>query len=223
MRPAASGSHIRENKIAVIYNPVDIDEIERLSSEAVEHPWFREETPIIVSVGRLTKQKGYPHLINSFSLVRKAFPCRLLIIGEGEDREKLLRMAREKALERDVEFLGFQKNPFKYMARASLFVLPSLYEGFGNVIVEAMALGLPVISTDCPSGPSEIIEDGKNGLLVPVGDEDALSRAMTEVLTNNALKERLGREAPRRAAFFGIDKIAGDYRSIFLENPSSPL
>ena len=215
--------NIPEKKITVIYNPVDINEIKRFSQEDVDHPWFYDELPVIVSVGRLTRQKGYPYLIGAFSIVMKSLPCKLLIIGEGENRGRLVKLAEECGLERDIEFLGFQKNPFKYMVNSSVFVLSSLYEGFGNVIVEAMALGLPVISTDCPSGPSEIINDKKNGILVPVKDEKALADAILSVLTNSQLKNNLGREAKKKAQTFAINKIVEKYRGIFREDSSSSL
>jgi glycosyltransferase involved in cell wall biosynthesis len=214
--------HFPETKIEVVYNPVDIGEIERLSKETVEHPWFHDKTPVIVSVGRLTKQKGYPYLLHAFSLAKKHLSCRLAIIGDGEDKAKLLGMAKGLGVEREVEFLGFQKNPFKYLARSSLFVLSSLYEGFPNVILEAMALGLPVISTDCPSGPAEIIEDRKSGLLVPVRDEQALAGAIMAVMTDERLRESLGREARQRAGTFALEKIAKDYRRVFSDNSPSP-
>jgi glycosyltransferase involved in cell wall biosynthesis len=214
---------IREAKIDVIYNPINIKEIEMLSTADVEHPWFHEGIPIIISVGRLTKQKGYPYLLKAFSVVRKSLECRLVILGEGEDREKLVKTSIELGLKNDVEFMGFQQNPFKYMARSSVFVLSSLYEGFGNVIVEAMALGLPVISTDCPSGPSEIIEDRMNGLLVPVKDENALARAILEVAGNGMLRNELSAGARRRAQSFTLDNIVEKYRGVFLENSPDHL
>jgi glycosyltransferase involved in cell wall biosynthesis len=215
--------NLPDKKISVIYNPVDLEEIRVRSQETVEHPWFHDDIPVIVSVGRLTKQKGYPYLIKAFSFVRRSLPCRLMIIGEGEDKDQLIGMVRAQGIDRDVEFLGFQKNPFQYMARSSLFVLSSLYEGFGNVIVEAMALGLPVISTDCPSGPSEIIDDKINGILVAVRDEDALAQAMLEVLTDSELRVHLSSEAKRKAEVFGLERIAKDYRRMFSENSSYPL
>ena len=208
---------IPKEKIEVVYNPVDIGEIEMLSSEEVYHPWFNDPLPIIVSVGRLTKQKGHSYLIKAFALVRQFLPCRLLIIGTGEEEEKLVDAVNMLGLRNDVEFLGFQRNPFKYMARSSLFVSSSIYEGFGNSIVEGMALGLPVISTDCPSGPSEIIEHRKNGLLVPIEDEEALAQSMLEVLTNPDLRRRLCDEAVSRARCFALKRRVGEYSSILLK------
>lgn len=215
--------NVPEKKIAIIYNPIDINNIRMLSEEHVDHPWFQERIPIIVSVGRLTRQKGFPYLLRAFSILRKSFYCRLLIIGDGEERESLIKMAEDSGYRGDIEFIGFQKNPFKYMAKASIFVLSSIFEGFGNVIVEAMVLGLPVISTDCPSGPSEIITDGENGLLVPVGDEYALSEAILEVLTNKELRDKLIIRAKERAETFALDRIITCYSEVFCEDTSSPL
>jgi len=212
-----------ETKIEVIYNPVDIGEITRLSEEAVEHPWFQGKIPVIVSVGRLTRQKGYPNLLKAFSLVRKELPCLLSIIGEGEDRRTLLNLAENLGIERDVEFLGFQNNPFKYMGRSSLFVLSSLYEGFPNVILEAMALGLPVISADCPSGPGEIIENQKNGILVPVQDERILAGAIIKVMRDESVRRMLGSAARIRAGDFALEKIVNDYKRVFSENSPPPV
>jgi glycosyltransferase involved in cell wall biosynthesis len=210
-------------KIEVIYNPVDLKEIEICSRETIAHPWFNDDIPIILSVGRLTKQKGYPYLIKAFAIVKQSFSCRLMILGEGEDKEKLIDMAKELDIDQDVDFQGFHKNPFCYMAKASIFVLSSLYEGFGNVIVEAMALGLPVISTDCPSGPSEIIDSGKNGLLVPVKDAQALAKGILEILTNYKLQNNFRKAGKIRAQFFALDKITEKYRSIFIEDSSPPV
>jgi len=206
-----------DTMIDVIYNPVDIEEIEHLATEEVTHPWFHDNVPILVSVGRLTKQKGYPYLLSAFSLVRQTLPCRLLIIGSGEDEGKLIQTVNEYGLHNDIDFIGFQRNPFKYMARADVFVLSSLYEGFGNVIVEAMALGLPVISTDCQSGPSEIIEDKKNGVLVPVKDEGALAEAILDVLTNDELRRYLCEGARRRSHFFALSNMVEQYSLIFFK------
>ena len=204
-------------KIEVIYNPVDIAEIETLSADEISHPWFNDELPIIISIGRLTKQKGHSWLIKVFSIVRQSLPCRLVIIGTGEEEENLVNMVNALGLKNDVEFLGFQRNPFKYMARSSLFISASRYEGFGNVLVEAMALGLPVISTDCPSGPAEIIEHGKNGILVPTEDEGRLERTILNLLTNDELRRKLSGEAKIRAQYFALDKRVEQYSDVFLQ------
>jgi len=213
--------HAQEDRTTVIYNPVNIKEIEILSVEKVEHPWFQEQIPLIISVGRLTKQKGYPYLLKAFSIVKKQLKSRLVIIGEGEDKTTLVNMAIELGIKEDIEFFGFQKNPFKYMKKSSLFVLSSLYEGFPNVLLEAMALGLPIISTDCPSGPSEIIEDRKDGLLVPVKDDNSLAQAILEVLRNDELKKNLSRAAKLSVEKFELNKITEKYSTIFCEDSLS--
>jgi glycosyltransferase involved in cell wall biosynthesis len=210
--------HLPENKIKAICNPVDSENIELLSREEIENIWFKSDIPVIVAVGRLTKQKGYPYLLRAFSIVREQLSCRLLIIGEGEDKTMLDTMAKELGIEKDTIFPGFQKNPFKYMAKSSLFVLSSLYEGFPNVILEAMTLGLAIVATDCPSGPSELIDDGQNGILVPVKDEKALAHAIVEVLKNDKLREDLGREAKLKAQRFALSEITKDYQKLFYEN-----
>lgn len=218
-----TGFRLPEHKIEVIHNPIDIEEIERLSKEKVDHPWLQSATPVIVSVGRLTRQKGYPFLLKAFSLARRELPCYLIILGEGEDRPLLMTLSRELGIEEAVQFLGFQSNPFKFMAKSSLFVLSSLYEGFPNVLLEAMALGLPIISTDCPSGPSEIIQDRKNGVLVPARDERSLAAAIVSVLKDEQIRRMLSSEARRRARDFALGTIVRKYERVFNENSSSPL
>lgn len=120
--------------------------------------------------------------MRAFAEVTKVRPARLVILGEGPDHERLLGVARSLQIGHLVDFAGFQTNPFAYMARAAAFVLASLYEGLPNVLIQAMACGTPVVSTDCPSGPSEILEDGKWGELVPVGDWRALAAAILRTL-----------------------------------------
>jgi len=178
---------LAREKIRVIYNPVIVPELFELAKEPVEHRWFRAgEPPVVLSAGRLTAQKDYPTLLRAFSLVIRAHPMRLVILGEGEERAGLEAMVRDLALEDVVSLPGFAKNPYAYMSKAKMFVLSSVWEGFGNVLVEAIAVGTPVISTDCPSGPAEILEGGKWGRLVPVGDIEALACAMELTLDDPA-------------------------------------
>lgn len=165
--------------IKVIYNPVVTPELLEKAKVSIDHPWFRPgQPPVILSVGRLTKQKDFPTLIRAFALVRTERSARLMILGEGEERPKLEALVRELGLEDDVSMPGFVDNPYAYMARAAVFVLSSLWEGLPTVLIEAMAVGTPVVSTDCPSGPSEILMNGKYGSLVPVGDHSALAKAI---------------------------------------------
>jgi len=169
----------------VIPNPVITPKLSMLAREPINHPWFADdEEPVIIGVGRLTRQKDFPTLLKAFALVRRKSPCRLIILGEGRDRHRLQALAAKLGVENDVDLLGFVSNPYAYMARADLFVLSSLWEGLGNVLVEALALGTPVVSTDCPSGPREVLQNGRYGRLVPVGDVDALVEAMLATLAN---------------------------------------
>jgi glycosyltransferase involved in cell wall biosynthesis len=197
-----------EAKITVIYNPVVPPEIFDLASQPLEHPWFNEsDVPVILGIGRLTKQKDFHTLVRAFGKVRKNRPCRLIILGEGGDLESLRSLSREMDVEDDIDFPGFQKNPFAWIAKSRLFVLSSQWEGFGIVIVEAMACGIPVVSTDCPNGPREILMDGQYGSLVPVEDPDALAKAMISALDNPVPRETLIKAADD----YTIDRISEIY------------
>jgi len=172
-----------EEKIHVIYNPVITPELFAKAEEPLDHPWFcPREPPVVLGVGRLTEAKNFSTLIMAFALVRQKRPARLMILGEGEERPKLEALVRELDLQDDVSLPGFANNPYKYIKRAALFILSSRWEGLPTVLIEALALGTPVVSTDCPSGPTEILENGKWGKLVPVEDIQALARAMSEAL-----------------------------------------
>jgi glycosyltransferase involved in cell wall biosynthesis len=207
----------RTDKVKVIYNPVISEKIYRLSEEAVEHEWFLDQkVPVVLAVGRLAKQKDYPTLLSAFKLIVQKDPARLVILGEGEDRNKLEKLSQKLGISKNVLFLGFQKNPYKYIKRASVFALSSLQEGFGNVIVEAMACGTSVVATDCQSGPNEIIENGKNGLLVPVRDPKSLAACIIKLLESDSLRESFSREGKIRAEDFTIEKKIKEYEKLFL-------
>jgi glycosyltransferase involved in cell wall biosynthesis len=180
-------------KVKVIYNPVITPELFARAEEPLDHPWFRPgEPPVILGVGRLTKQKDFPTLIRAFALVRKECRARLMILGEGEDRPKIEALVRELGLEEDVALPGFVDNPYKYMKRAAVFVLSSQWEGLPTVLIEALALGTPVISTDCPGGSAEILENGRWGQLVPVGNIRALAGAILAAIEDKGLPAAVG-------------------------------
>lgn len=170
--------------VEIIYNPaVDAALLEK-AREPVEHPWFQEgELPVILGVGRLEKQKDFPTLLRAFAALQAHRPSRLVVLGEGRERAALEALAAELGIAERVALPGHVDNPFAYMSRSALFVLSSAWEGFGNVLAEAMAVGTPVVSTDCPSGPREILVDGHYGPLVPVGDVAALTGAMEATLS----------------------------------------
>lgn len=175
-------------RVETIYNPFDLERIHSLAAAPLEHPWFKAgQPPVVVSIGRLTEQKDFPTLIRAFASLVRERQARLLILGEGPRRGDLERLCVDCGLtEEGVSLPGFVDNPFAYLSRAALFVLSSRWEGFGNVLAEAMACGTPVISTDCPCGPREILEGGRWGRLVTIGDEDGLTRAMASVLDTPA-------------------------------------
>lgn len=138
-------------------------------------------------------------------------------MGEGEDRGRLEYLIKELKLENDVSLLGFVENPYAYMQRSDVFVLSSRWEGFGNVLVEAMACGCPVVSTNCPSGPAEILGNGEYGILVPVGDVEKMAKSIIKILTNKELREELSNKALKRAKEFHVEKAVEKYLQIFSE------
>lgn len=173
-------------KVDVVYNPVVDKHFEERSTQHVRHPWFKNKNiPVIVGVGSLTEQKGFSTLIRAFSEVRNNRLAYLAILGEGNERYKLEKQAERLDLRDYIWMPGFVSNPLKYMAKASVFALSSRWEGLGNVLVEAMACGTPVVATDCRSGPAEILNDGEYGRLVPVGDPQALAEGIMEALEGN--------------------------------------
>lgn len=176
-------ARIPRESITVIRNPVVTPELAAQAAEPCPHPWLQGDgVPVILAAGRLQRQKDFPTLIRAFGQLRAWRPCRLMILGEGKGRARLEALVRTLGLEGQVDLPGFQSNPYQFLARASLFVLSSAWEGSPNVLTEALALGVPAVSTDCPSGPAEILEGGRFGPLVPVGDVQALAVAMAETL-----------------------------------------
>jgi glycosyltransferase involved in cell wall biosynthesis len=169
--------------VRVIYNPVINPAVLAVARQKPDHPWFAAaQPPVILGVGRLTAQKDFPTLIRAFAELRKQQPARLIILGEGEDRAGLEALADKLRVRPDVDLPGFRKDAMAYMAHSSLFVLSSAWEGLPTVLIEALAAGTSVVSTDCPSGPREILQDGRLGTLVPVGDHMTLAEAMLDTL-----------------------------------------
>lgn len=180
----ANTSRIPRDRIEVIYNPVITPGLRERAGRAPDHPWYAAgQPPVVLGVGRLTRQKDFPTLIRAFAELRRRRPARLIILGEGEERAALTALVVELGLEADVALLGFQNDALAFMAHAAVFVLSSAWEGLPTVLIEALAAGTRVVSTDCESGPREILQDGRLGELVPVGDSAALARAIDAVLS----------------------------------------
>jgi glycosyltransferase involved in cell wall biosynthesis len=174
---------IPRERIQVILNPIVTPELQRKAKAPLEHPWFSPgQPPVVLAVGRLHPQKDYPTLLEAFAQVRQARPARLLILGEGGERSRLEALIHQLGLEEDVSLPGFVENPFAYMSHASVFVLSSRWEGLPTVLIEALYCGAPLVATDCPSGPREILANGQYGRLVPVSDVRALAKAVEVTL-----------------------------------------
>lgn len=200
-------TRLKRASITVIPNPFNIAAISQKAGELPGHDWLENrDMPVIVSAGRLEAPKDFPTLIHA---VAHCDNCRLIILGEGPDLDTLTQLARNLGIAQRIDFTGFVANPYSFFARADCFVLSSLYEGFGNVIVEALATGTPVIATDCPFGPREILDNGTYGDLVTPGDEQALANSIQHRLdTQPDDKHALQRE---RARHYDITEIAQAY------------
>lgn len=193
-----------------IYNPIIGKEFAALAAAAPElPPSINPGDAFVLAVGRLHKQKGYGHLLSAFARVVERRPSHLVILGEGDDRDELQALADSLGITPYVHLLGYRPNALSYMREASVFALSSHAEGFGNVIVEALACGTPVVSTDCPHGPREILADGRYGTLVPVGDVDALANAIAANLDRP--KPAMSNELKQHLQLFSIDAIGRQY------------
>ena len=201
-------------RLRVIYNAGVDEALFRGAAEPVP-AGARGEGPLVVAVGRLTRQKGYDVLLDALARVRRRVPARLWIVGDGAGRQKLERQAAALGVADAVRFCGFQPNPFAFMSAADLFVLSSRWEGFANVVAEAMACGVPVVAADCPHGPGEIIQEGVSGLLARPGDPESLAAAMLRVLEDPQLRARLAAAGRVRADRFHASRVAAEYGELF--------
>jgi glycosyltransferase involved in cell wall biosynthesis len=207
----ASITGIPVQTIRVAHNPVVTPEMFELAQAPLEHPWLEVGAPpLILGIGRLGRVKDFALLVRAFARVRRELPCRLLILGEGRERAALERLAARLGVAEDFALPGFVHNPFAYLSRARLFALTSVAEGSPNALTEALALGVPVVSTDCRTGPREILQDGRYGTLVPVGDEKAIADGMLDTLRHPHDPDYL-----RRAALpYTVEASAREYAAI---------
>ena len=210
--------NVSPDRIKTIYDPVNLEKINKVKDEPLDLPGI-EAGKYILAAGRLTWEKAYPNLLRAYALISGDVEEKLLILGEGAEKKALVEIAGVLGIGEKTVFGGFQSNPYKFMKNASLFALSSVHESFSLVIVEAMASGAAVVSTDCPSGPGEIISDGVNGILVPTGDDKALAAAMLKVLKDRKLRAKLIENGKKRAEDFGIPKIMPYYETLFRAGP----
>ena len=210
-----------KSKPSVIHNGLDIESIEKKSLKSIKHPWLNDNSvPLIVSVGRVVPQKGFTDLIEAAAIVNLRIEIRLMIIGRINEKEVENRLQKQidslKIADR-VLLAGEIANPYPFMKVADIYVSSSIYEGFSNSLLEALALGLPIVSTNHDFGADEIIEDNKNGILVPVADPKAMAEAIMRILEDQELSKKLSRDAKRRAENFRIGKTASEYEKLFRE------
>ena len=179
----AAVSGIARERIRVVPSPVISEDLQALAAAPVDHPWLVEkDSPVILSIGELCGRKDFETLIRAFARLRRTTPARLIILGRGKRHERLLALARRLGVAESVDLPGFDVNPYRFIAHADLFALSSRWEGMPVVLIEALALGRQIVSTDCPSGPRELLADGRLGRLVPVGDDRQFARAMQQAL-----------------------------------------
>ena len=204
-------------RVTVVPNPVPVDEVRRAAASEPDHPWFAERAPVIVAAGRLTGQKDFATLLRAFATLPASAEARLAVLGEGPERPALESLARELGVAERVALPGFRANPYPWYRRAAVVALSSRFEGMPNVLLEAMALGRPVVATDCPTGPAEVLEGGRLGRLVPVGDADALAVALAATLAGDhapasalraaAERHRLPDVADRYLEILGLERL----------------
>lgn len=205
--------HLNPERVTSIYNPLDYENISELAVEPVVNNWINQDsTPVVLGIGSLTEQKNFDLLIRSFKIARSSVPCRLVILGEGKLRPKLLALVNELGLEDDVLMPGFVSNPFSWLNKSKVFVLSSDWEGLPGVLLEALACGTQIVATDCKTGPNEILENGKWGSLVEVGNQDQLADAIV-----SAIREKSTIDTMVRARDFSIEKAVSSYRSVLFE------
>lgn len=201
---------VHRSRIVTVPNPVVDAELLQQAAAAPAHPWLRDRAvPVVLAAGRLIGQKDFATLIDAFALLRCQRPARLVVLGEGELREALVARAATLGVAADVALPGFAANPFAAMRTASVFVLSSRFEGLPGVLIQALACGARVVATDCPSGPRELLQDGRWGALVPVGDARAMAVAMAA-----ALDDPTPPDGRIRAADFGAERALAQYAAV---------
>lgn len=208
---------INPNKVQSIYNPIDMDRIRILSREKIDEFWLTEKSiPVLIAIGRLEQEKNFSFLLNVFQTLIKKRKVRLLILGEGSERQMLEQQMIAFGIENDVKLLGIKTNPYPYISNADILVCTSKYEGFNITLAESLACGTPVISMNCPYGPAEILDNGTYGQLISPGDQDGMVNAIIAAIDHPESlpsKEKLMERAKR----FSAEKIFSEYQELFLK------
>ncbi len=213
---------VAPERLAVVYNPVVSDDLAALAAQPVEHPWFRDDVPIVLGVGRLVPQKDFSTMIDAFARVRRRLPVRLFVLGEGPLMASLRAQADREGIGQDVFFAGFDKNPFKYMARSTLYLQTSRAEGLPGSLIQAMACGAPSVATDCEHGPSEVItRPGEDGWLVPVGDAARAAEAVEALLSQPQQRAKIAKKGQESAGRFSLASSLALYTAAIAGTPLS--
>jgi glycosyltransferase involved in cell wall biosynthesis len=214
-KDAVNNWGIDERKIKIIHNPQDILNLQQRSKEPLNDPWFTSTNkPILIGAGRLTKQKGFDSLIKAFAIVNKTKSCKLAILGRGELDQTLEKLTLSLGVNEDVRFLGFQENHLKYIKHASIFVLSSIWEAMPMVVAETMAIGVPIVSFDCPSGPHEMLDGGECGFLVEDQNIEALATMLLEVLDDPQQASEKAAKALIKVKEFDVVNIVEKYQEL---------
>lgn len=206
--------HTRLSNCGTIYNPIFTEELVRQSREEVEDNWFIDEKTIVITgLSNLKPQKDYETFLKSFEKIRSNIDdeVKAKIMGDGKERQKLIELSKSLGHSGDIEFSGYVENPFKYIRASDCFVLTSKFEGLSNVLIEAMACETPIVSSDCPNGPREILDNGKFGKLVPVGKPDPVADAVVETVQSQSTPDFMG-----RAKDFSLESICSKYEKLIV-------
>ncbi|MBP6807714.1 MAG: glycosyltransferase [Chromatiaceae bacterium] len=202
------------SRVETIYNGVDLKRVSRLAADAPDQPIPKKQGPWILAASRLSLEKGLDVMIRAFAGIRASTGAILIILGEGPQRQYLENLSQQLGIAEQVWLPGYIKNPFPWLVQADVFTMASRLEGFGTALVEAMALGIPVVSTACRAGPREILAEEGSGILVPVDDEQALASALERLILDPALHAQLSAGARRRATQFGFDAMLKGYENL---------
>jgi glycosyltransferase involved in cell wall biosynthesis len=217
-RDAVESWGVKSDKIRIIYNPQDIADLRTRSAEPLDDVWFKsEDIPVIIGAGRLTKQKGFDNLLRAFAKLAHRRRVRLIILGQGELERELQNMTHALDIADVVRFLGFQSNHLRYIARANVFVLSSIWEAMPMVLAETMAIGTPIVAFDCPSGPREMLDGGACGFLVPDQNVEALAGAMAQALDRPEEARALALRAKQKVERFDVHRVTEQYQALLSE------